>query len=89
MTAGLIVFYPQVFTCFNPHDDRCADPLPWDPLSSPYRGVAALRGVEREYLAPALDPLGPLAHYMSGPDPRGNHLSDTTCLTQVFFKSAE
>ena len=26
----------QFLTCSNPHVDRCSNPLPWDPLTSPY-----------------------------------------------------
>ena len=26
----------KLFTCSNPHVDRCSNPLPWDPLSSPW-----------------------------------------------------
>ena len=37
VTTGLIVFYSQLLTCSNPHVDRCSNPLPWDPLSSPQR----------------------------------------------------
>ena len=29
------VFCFNLFTCSNPHVDRCSNPLPWDPLSSP------------------------------------------------------
>ena len=36
VTTGLIVVYSQFFTCSNPHVDRCSNPLPWDPLSSPW-----------------------------------------------------
>ena len=33
------MFYSQFFTCSNPHVDRCSNPLPWDPLRSPYMCV--------------------------------------------------
>ena len=36
------MFHSQFFTCSNPHVDRCSNPLPWDPLSSPQSaGVCA------------------------------------------------
>ena len=33
--TGLIVFYSQFSTCSNPRVDRCSNPFPWDPHSSP------------------------------------------------------
>ena len=39
------MFYSQVFTCSDPHADRCSNPLPWDPLSSPSRVVHCLSRV--------------------------------------------
>ena len=41
--ACLIAFYSQFFTCSNPHVDRCSNPLPWDPLSSPRSDGAYVR----------------------------------------------
>ena len=41
MTTGLIAFCSQFFARANPHVDRCSNPLPWDPLSSPQIVVAA------------------------------------------------
>ena len=35
-TTGLIVFDLPSLTRSDTHVDRCSDPLPWDPLSSPY-----------------------------------------------------
>ena len=35
VTTGLIAIYSQFLTCSDPHIDRCSDPLPLDPLSSP------------------------------------------------------
>ena len=36
-TTGLIAFCSPLCTCSNPHVDRCSNPLPWDPLTSPYK----------------------------------------------------
>ena len=36
VTTGLIAFYSQLFTCSTARVDRWSNPLPWDPLSSPY-----------------------------------------------------
>ena len=30
------MFYAQFSTCSNPHADPCSNPIPWDPLGSPY-----------------------------------------------------
>ena len=35
VTTGLTVLCSQLFACSNPRVDRCSNPLPWDPLSSP------------------------------------------------------
>ena len=35
VTTGRIVFYFQFLPCSNPYVDRCSNPLPCDPLSSP------------------------------------------------------
>ena len=42
LRAGLLVFYSQLFACSNPHVDRCSNPLPWDPLSSPQTHISLL-----------------------------------------------
>ena len=34
-TSGLAVRSCNLLTCSNPHVDRCSNPLPWDPLTSP------------------------------------------------------
>ena len=40
--------FTQFFTCSNPHVDRCSNPLPWDPLSSPPTHRSGLRGRSRQ-----------------------------------------
>ena len=44
VTTGSIVSYSQFVTSSNPHEDRCANPLPWDHLSSPQSEDGAPRG---------------------------------------------
>ena len=39
------MFYSRLCTCSNPHVDRCSNPLPWDPLSSPQIHARALCAV--------------------------------------------
>ena len=40
-----VVFYYKSFTSLHPHVDRCSNPLPWDPLSSPLMYVSCLRSI--------------------------------------------
>ena len=37
VTAGVIVCCSQFVSSSNHHVDRCSNPLPWDPLSSPQK----------------------------------------------------